>query len=368
MAAKSPRVFDFAGRLARLQDLMANEHVDVVLLSVGPDLPYFSGYETMPSERLTVLVVPRDSEPVLVVPQLEAPRVSGDFLAKRPWGEIEDPVEVTVSLVSSPGVVAVGDHMWSVFLTRFQGRWMNAKWIPASTMTSPLRVRKDDDEIALLRQAAHAVDRVMARIPAEVMFSGRSEAQVGRDLAELTVAEGHDEAAFTSVASGPNGASPHHHPGGRLIKEGDLIVCDFGGRVGGYYSDSTRTFVVGEPSERQLEVHAAVRAANDAGRAAVAPGIECQDLDRAARSVIEEAGFGEFFIHRTGHGIGLEVHESPYMVEGNETILEPGMVFSVEPGVYLPGELGVRIEDIVVCQNHGSESLNRSSRELMAVS
>jgi D-alanyl-D-alanine dipeptidase len=346
---------------------MTDSGVDVTLLSVGADLPYFTGYEAMASERLTVLVVTPASGPVMFIPQLEAPRVTANHVEVRAWDELEDPVDLAASLANSPGRIAVGVHMWSLFLTRFQKRWTGADWVPASTLTSPMRLLKDAEEIDLMRRAAHAVDRVMDMIPDGLQFSGRSEAQVARNLAELTVAEGHDEAAFTIVASGPNGASPHHHPGDRVMGEGDLVVCDFGGRLGGYYSDSTRTFVVGTPSHHQLEVHAAVAAANEAGRSAVAPGVPCQEIDRAARAVIDQAGFGEFFIHRTGHGIGLEVHEHPYMVEGNDQILQRSMTFSVEPGIYMPDELGVRIEDIVVCTDEGPDSLNRASRELTTV-
>jgi Xaa-Pro aminopeptidase len=346
---------------------MGETGVDVTLLSVGADLPYFTGYEAMPSERLTLLVVKPSGEPVLFVPQLEAPRVESGPFQVRPWAESESPIELASSLVAGLNTVAVGDHMWSVFLTRFLKEWPHASWRPASEITSELRVRKDPEEVEMLRAAAHAVDRVMALIPDEVVFIGCTESEVARDLAELTVEEGHDTAEFTIVASGPNGASPHHHPGDRVIAEGDLVVCDFGGRLGGYYSDSTRTLVVGEPNEEQEAVHAAVEAANEAGRDAVAPGTTCQDVDRAARSVVDDAGFGEFFIHRTGHGIGLEVHEHPYIVEGNERPLEPGMTFSVEPGIYLPGRLGVRIEDIVVCTEEGVESLNESDRSLVSI-
>ena len=358
--------FDYAGRVRRLQDRMHDSGIDVTLLSVGADMPYLTGYEASASERLTVLVVCQTGDPVLFVPQLEAPRVEPGQFEVRPWGETDDPV-ASASALTSPSRVAVGDHMWSVFLTRFQKEWTDSDWIPASEITSELRIRKDAAEIDLLRQAAHGIDRAMARIPAEVSFSGRTETDVARDLGALTLDEGHDSADFTIVASGPNGASPHHHPGDRVIEAGDLIVCDFGGRLGGYCSDSTRTFVVGEPSKEANEVHALVESANEAGRAAAAPGVPCQEIDRSARRVIEEAGYGEYFIHRTGHGIGLEVHEHPYMVEGNERPLEPGMTFSVEPGIYLTGTLGVRIEDIVVCDEAGSESLNQSDRSLMSV-
>ncbi|HXV72204.1 MAG TPA: Xaa-Pro peptidase family protein [Acidimicrobiia bacterium] len=359
--------FDYAGRVRRLQDVMDAAGVDVTLLSVGADLPYFTGYEASPSERLTVLVIPASGTPVMFVPELEALRVGAGEYEVRPWSELDDPVALAAGVVGQPRAAAVGDHMWSVFLTRFQKEWTTASWRPASEITTQLRMRKDADEIDLLRRAGHAVDRVMARVPAEVRFSDRTEREVARHLAELTVDEGHDVAEFTIVASGPNGASPHHHPGERVIHPGDVVVCDYGGRLGGYYSDSTRSFVVAEPSQKQVEVSEVVRAANEAGRAVIEPGISCQEVDRAARRVVDDAGYGGYFIHRTGHGIGLEVHERPYMVEGNETPLEPGMTFSVEPGIYLPGEFGVRIEDIVVCVEEGHESLNASDRSLAIV-
>ncbi|MGD2102210.1 MAG: Xaa-Pro peptidase family protein [Acidimicrobiia bacterium] len=359
--------FDHAGRISRIQDLMQSSEVDVVVLSVGADLPYLTGYEAMESERLTALVIRPSGDPVLLVPELEAPRVVPGPFDLRPWGELEDPIALATSIVADPSRVAVGNHMWSVFLIGFQERWAGASWIPVSPITSKLRIEKDADEVDLLRQAAHGVDRVMARIPREVSFSGRTESEVARDLARLTVEEGHDSAEFTIVASGPNGASPHHHPGNRVIEPGDLVVCDYGGRWSGYHSDSTRAFVVGDPTPRQKETHEVVMEANEAGRAVVSPGTECQEVDRAARAVVEEAGLGEHFIHRTGHGIGLEVHEHPYIVEGNEMPLRPGMAFSVEPGVYLPGRLGVRIEDIVVCTQDGVETLNTADRSLISV-
>lgn len=358
--------FDHTERVRRLQVLMEDDGVDMVLLSVGADLPYFTGYEAMPSERLTVLVVRPEGEPTLLVPKLEAPRVEQGQFEVIPWAETEDPIDLA-SAAETPSLVAVGDHMWSVFLVGFQQRWPHANWTPASALTSRLRISKDADEIEALRHAAHAVDRVMARIPSEVRFVGRTEDTVARQIQEMTVEEGHDVAEFAIVGAGPNGASPHHKPGDRVIREGDLVVCDFGGRWSGYFSDSTRTFSVGEPSPTQAEVHEVVLAANEAGRAAVAAGVPCQEVDRAARSVVAEAGFGEFFIHRTGHGIGLEVHEHPYMVEGNDLPLESGMTFSIEPGIYMPGQFGVRIEDIVACEDDRADTLNLSERRLVGV-
>ena len=360
-------MFDYTARLKRLQHLMVESQVDAVLLSVGADLPYFTGYEAMASERLTILVVPPDVRPTLIIPRLEAPRVQSGPQEIVVWDETTDPIELVGNLLREPSTVALGDHTWSVFLIRLQQALGPVSWIPASELTSALRVIKEPLELDQLREAAAAVDRVLARIPDEVRFSGRSESEVAADLARMTVDEGHEMAAFNIVASGPNASSPHHGSGSRVIEDGDLVICDFGGRLKGYFSDVTRTFAVGEPSDAQKEVHAVVEVANRAGREAVAPGVPCGDVDLAARAVIEGAGYGEYFIHRTGHGIGTEVHEHPYVVKGNETPLEVGMTFSIEPGIYLPGRFGVRIEDIVACGEDGAEELNRADRGLVVV-
>jgi Xaa-Pro aminopeptidase len=359
--------FDFEGRLRRLQGIMEEEACQTILLSVGSDLPYFTGYEAMGTERLTMLVVPVDDRPVMFVPRLEGPKVPDGPFDLILWDETDDPLGLVAARASSNGVIGIGDHTWSAFLVGLQNRLPGAEWRPASGVTLRLRIQKDPEEVEALRSAAHAVDRVMSRIPVEVGFAGRTELDVSRDLARLTVEEGHDVASFGIVAAGPNGASPHHEPGQRVIAEGDLVVCDFGGRFHGYFSDSTRTFVVGEPTPRQIEVHAVVAAANAAGREAVSAGVACETIDRAARVVIEDAGYGEFFIHRTGHGIGLEVHEHPYLVDGNRQTMEAGMAFSIEPGIYLPGEFGVRIEDIAVCGPDGIDTLNVADRGLVEV-
>ena len=338
------------------------------MLSVGSDLPYFTGYEAMPLERLTMLVVPPTGDSTLFVPKLEAPRVEPGPCEVVPWAETEDPVGLVAKAAAGARHAAIGDHTWSTFLLGLQREMPDTKWSLASGLTRYLRMRKEPAEIELLRSAAEAADRVLARVPAEVRFSGRTEREVARDFQEMTVAAGHEVAWAAIIASGPNGASPHHEPGDRVIEVGDLVVCDFGGRVGGYFSDVTRTFVVGEATARHTEVHALVVAANEAGRAAVAPGVSCEEIDRAARRVIVDGGYGDYFIHRTGHGIGLEGHEHPYMIEGNDLPLETGMTFSVEPGVYLPGELGVRIEDIVACGEIRVDDLNLAERRLAHVS
>lgn len=358
--------FDHPERVRRLQSVMAAADVDAVILSIGSDLPYFTGYEAMASERLTALVVPPEGRPWLIIPQLEAPRVEGGEFEVVPWGETVDPIALITDR-SRPSRVAVGDQMWSTFMVALHKAWPEAQWIAASELTGGLRMRKSTAEVEMLRSAAQAVDRVLARVPDEIDFEGRTEADVARALERMTVEEGHDVPVFAIVASGPNGASPHHESGGRVIATGDLVVCDFGGSWGGYRSDVTRTFAVGEPGGHEAEVHQVVMRANAAARQIVRPGVECQMVDRAARAVIEDAGYGDHFIHRTGHGIGLDVHEHPYMVEGNQLDLEPGMTFSVEPGIYLPGEFGVRVEDIVACADDGPDTLNQASRGLVVV-
>lgn len=360
--------FDYAGRMERVRALMAGRRIDVLLLSVGADLPYFTGYRAPALERLTMLVLPREGIATLVVPALEAPRVEArpEAFDVCPWGETEDPLEVVAGLCGSARRLAVGDSTWAVFVLGLQKRLPMAAFGPASSLTSELRMRKGPDEVELLRRAGAAVDRVVDRLDRRP-FGGRRERDLMVEIASMTVEEGHEAATFSIVASGPNGASPHHQAGERRIEEGDAVVVDFGGRWAGYCSDITRTFFVGEPSARFLDAFAAVRAAQQAGVEAAAPGVPAEEVDRAARRVLTGAGYGDYFVHRTGHGIGLEEHEPPYLVEGNREQLEPGMAFSVEPGVYLPGEFGVRIEDVVVVTAAGVESMNACSRDLHVV-
>lgn len=358
--------FDFASRIRSAQALMVEQHAEVMLLSIGADLPYLTGYQAMPLERLTMLVVGVDSEPVLVVPQLEAPRVEPGPFALRPWGETEDPLAMVAEMCRGAGDVAIGDQTWSVFLLGLQAQLPTAAFRSATPITRTLRAKKDSREIEFLHRAATGADRVSAHL-AGLKFSGHTEQEISRLVTRMTLEEDHDQALFWIVASGPNSASPHHEPTDRVIEPGDLVVVDFGGKHRGYCSDTTRTFSVGEPDAQQVEVHAAVRAAQEAATAAVAPGVRAEEIDQIARRTITDAGYGEYFIHRTGHGIGLEGHEHPYLVEGNSEKLEPGMCFSIEPGIYLPDRFGVRIEDIVTVTDVGVESLNQADRALVQV-
>lgn len=363
-----PMPFDYAERLAAVQARMRDAGTDWMLLSIGSDLPYFSGYEAPYTERLTALIVPAEGESTLLVPELEAPRVPEGPFERIAWADSEDPFAVAGRVIAPNSTVAVGDQTWSSHLLALGDAAHVAKWVEASSLTAPLRMIKDPEEIEALRRVAAQADRVAARIAAEVPFTGKTEVAISRDVKDMLVEEGHDSGDFAIVGSGPNGASPHHEPGERVVGAGEAVVADFGGSLGGYKSDTTRTFVTGEPSPKLREVHEVVRQANEVGRARVAPGVPCEEVDRAARSVIRDADFGDFFIHRTGHGIGLDVHEHPYIVESNSMPLAPGMCFSVEPGVYLPGEFGIRIEDIVCCGDDGAIVLNNSPRGLIRVS
>ena len=343
--------------------MAAEQGLDGLLLSVGADLPYFTGYEAMQTERLTMLVLPTDGDAVLFVPELEAPRVDrqGGLFEVRPWSETENPVRLVADRLGGWTRGLIGDHTWSTFLLGLQQELPRLALGRASSLTGELRMRKDSVEIDSLRSAGYAADRVVARLR-EMSFAGLTERTLERRIAELTVEEGHQIAAFGIVASGPNGASPHHESGDRVIESGDAVVVDFGGRFDGYFSDTTRDFLVGAGPDGYEEAFDVLLTAQKAACAAVRPGVTAESIDAAARDVITEAGYGEFFIHRTGHGIGLEVHEHPYILEGNDTLLEPGMTFSIEPGIYLPGRFGMRIEDIVVVTEGGVERLNRSAR------
>jgi Xaa-Pro aminopeptidase len=356
-----------AARLAATGAALRRREVDALMVSVGSDLPYLTGYRAMPLERLTMLVVPASGEPVLVVPELEAPRVVPDRSFRlRPWGETEDPIRIVADLVGGARRIAVGDQTWATFLISLQERLPAVRFENAVPIMSEMRSRKDDQEIEALRAASAAVDEVVESLGG-TRFGGKEERHLAREITEMTLDSGHESVEFAIVASGPNGASPHHEADERVIGPGDAVVVDFGGRRDGYCSDTTRMFVVGEPDPEFLLAYDVLLRAQEAAVQAVAPGVTAASVDRAARDLITSAGYGEWFIHRTGHGIGRDAHEEPYIVEGNDTVLESSMAFSIEPGIYLPGRWGMRIEDIVVVTEGGVERLNRSSRDLRLV-
>ena len=360
-----------AERVARVRRRMEDEGVDVLLVSLGADLPYLTGYEAMPLERLTMLVLPADGDATLVVPRLEAPRVEErpDVFALRPWNETEDPVAIVAGLAGRPATAGIGDRTWARFLLDLQQRLPGTSWRRASEITGPLRAVKGPDEVAALRRAAEAADRVAAALQAgEIPLVGRTEADVSAELGRRLVDEGHARVNFAIVGSGPNAASPHHEPGDRVIEAGEVVLCDFGGTSpDGYCSDITRCVHTGPPPAEVVELYAVLREAQAAGVAAAVVGAPCEAVDAAARRRIADAGLGDRFVHRTGHGIGLEEHEDPYLVEGNGELLVAGHAFSVEPGIYLPGRTGLRLEDIVVATDAGPEPLNRADHGLAVV-
>ncbi len=358
----------FATRRDRARELLRERGLAALLIAPGSDLAYLAGYRMFGSERLTCLVVTPEGD-TLVVPELEAPRARtiAPDLALETWEETDDPYARVARRIRARGDVAVSDQMWALFVVGLQRALPDRRTVLGSTVTAVLRMRKDAQEIDALRAASASADRAYARI-LRTQFAGRRERDVGADLAALLRDEGHQEATFTIVASGPNGASPHHATGDRRLERGDAVVLDFGGTRDWYCSDITRTVHIGEPTREVWGVHDAVRRAQEAGYAAARSGATAASVDAAARTVIAEAGYGERFIHRLGHGIGLDGHEHPYLVSGNDTPLEPGMAFSIEPGIYLPGRLGVRIEDIAVIAADGTaEPLNHADHALAIV-
>jgi Xaa-Pro aminopeptidase len=362
----------YLDRLARARAAMELSGVDALLVSVGSDLPYLTGYEAMPLERLTMLVVPREGDATLVIPRLEAPRVveqPGAF-SLRPWNETDDPVAIVADLVGRPRVAAVGDTMWARFLVELLGHLPSnaTQYVRSTEVMNQLRMRKDAAEVAALQAAGAAADRVAAQLHAgEIALEGRTEAEVSADISARLLAEGHDVVNFAIVAAGENAASPHHHPGGRVIRHGEIVLCDFGGTMAGYCSDITRCVHLGPPPADIADAYAVLHEAHAAGVAAGVVGAACHDVDRAARGVIDRAGLGQYFIHRTGHGIGMEAHEDPYMVEGNTLPIAAGHAFSVEPGIYVAGKWGMRLEDIVVATDAGPLSMNSANHDLVVL-
>ncbi len=360
-----------ADRLDLVRESARAAGLDAVLLTPGPDLRYVTGYDAKQLERLTCLVVPAHGDPALFVPRLELPAAQASpagalGLEFVPWEETADPYRMVAARLGDVGTVGLSDRMWALFVLQFRDVLPAARLALASGALRPLRIRKTPAEVAALREAGAAIDRVHARVP-EWLRPGLTEREVGSVIAEAILAEGHATVDFVIVGSGPNAASPHHDVSDRVLAVGDVVVVDIGGAMpSGYCSDSTRTYAIGEPPAEFAAYYKVLRDAQEAACEAVRPGVTAESVDAAAREPIIAAGYGEAFFHRTGHGIGLETHEDPYIVTGNRELLEPGMAFSVEPGIY-PGPHGARIEDIVVCTADGCERLNHTPRELLIV-
>jgi Xaa-Pro aminopeptidase len=362
-----------AERLELARKATADAGVDALLVSPGADLRYLTGYQALPLERLTCLVVPAEADPFLVVPALERPAAQaspagGLGLEIAGFAETDDAYALIARRLPA-GVrrFAVDNHMWAEKLLAFQAALPDAQACLAGDVLTELRMRKSPAEVAALRRAGGAIDRVHRRV-GEWLRAGRTEREVARDIADAILAAGHETVDFVIVGSGPNSASPHHEVSDRVIRSGDPVVVDIGGTTAdGYCSDSTRTYAVGEPPAAFRELYEVLLRAQTAQTEAVRPGITAEQLDAIGRDIITAAGYGEHFIHRTGHGIGLEGHEEPYIVAGSRRALAPGMAFSIEPGIYLPGTFGARIEDIAVCTEGGGERLNLTGRDLVVL-
>jgi Xaa-Pro dipeptidase len=366
-----PSTATLADRLSRLAARAATSGVDAIVVSPGADLRYFLGHAVSSHERLTCLVVPTEGEPHLVVPALERPGWTGTpaealGLPISTWMDGEDPYAVVADLMPAGArILAVDNYLPAMHALGLRSAVPGSELALAGDAIAGLRRSKDPEEVAALLAVGAAIDRVQRRI-GEWLVPGRTEREIAADIAAAVVDEGHERADFVIVASGPNGASPHHSASDRVVRTGELVVIDIGGpSPAGYYSDCTRTYLTGAPEDPQAaEVYEIVRAAQAAAVAAVRPGVSAESVDAAARTVVDDAGYGPYFITRTGHGIGLEVHEHPYVVRGNSLVLEPGMAFSIEPGIYLPDRFGVRIEDIVIVTEDGALLANTAPTRL----
>jgi Xaa-Pro aminopeptidase len=362
----------YAHRLQRASAEAAARGIAALLVTPSADYEYLLGYRPPAMERLTCFILPAEGVPALVVPRLEEPlareaiRGLADGIQIMSWDERDDPFRLVKARL--PGALRIGlqDQMWSRFVLRLRALLDPAELVDASPAIGAVRRIKQPEEVDRLRAAASAADEAMLAITAE-RLSGRSEKEVSRRILEMLLAAGHDTAEFAIVASGPNSASPHHDAGERVIEAGDALVLDIGGVRDGYCSDTTRTAFVGEAPPDFAAMYEVLRMAQAAACEAVAPGVPAHDVDRAARRIIDEAGYGDAFMHRTGHGIGMETHEEPYIVESNEEPLVAGNAFSIEPGMYIADQWGARIEDIVVCTDAGGERLNTTSTELLIV-
>ncbi|MDZ7577751.1 MAG: Xaa-Pro peptidase family protein [Candidatus Nanopelagicales bacterium] len=364
--------FDFVGRLARVAAAAREQGRDAVLLTPGSDLRYLSGYQLEQMERLTCLAVRAVGDPFLVVPDLEESAARAALTGELdieviPFGETDDPHSIVASHLGQASAVALDNQMWAEKVLRFREAMPGTQQVLAGSIMGPLRAAKSEAEIAALMEAGAAIDSVHARA-AGFLRPGRTEREVGADIAAAIIDAGHVQVDFVIVGSGPNGASPHHEVSDRAIGRHEPVVVDIGGMMrSGYRSDSTRTYCIGDPPAEFLDYYEVLKHAQATAVAAVGPGMTCESLDAVARDLISEAGFGENFIHRTGHGIGLDTHEDPYIVAGNTHRLEQGNAFSIEPGIYLAGRHGARIEDIVVCGTERAILVNNIPRDLVVI-
>ncbi len=363
----------YAARLRGVAQGARRQGLDAVLVTPGPDLRYLIGYDAVPLERLTCLLIPADGEPTLVVPALErlaaeASPAGSLGVALQTWGETDDPYALMGRLLAGAATVGLDHHRWAETVLRLRDAMPRVRQELAGDAITDMRMRKDAVEVEALLRAGAAIDRVHSRVP-DFLRPGLTEREVGALIADAILAEGHERVDFVIVGSGPNGASPHHEVSDRIIEVGDVVVVDIGGTMpDGYCSDCTRTYAVGHVPEGFADMYEVLQTAQQAAVEWARPGVSCASIDEAARTVLTGAGLGDLFIHRTGHGIGLETHEDPYIVSGNDLLVESGMAFSIEPGFYVEGRFGARIEDIVIASADGLIVANGNTRDLVVVS
>ncbi|WP_067246881.1 M24 family metallopeptidase [Microbacterium resistens] len=358
----------YAARLDRARTLAADAGLDGLVVGPGPDLQYLLGVEGDTIERLTALVLRPGTDPVVVVPRMELAKVRETAVGTlglriADWVDGEDPYALVTAALGSPARVGVSDALPALHVIPI-GEALGVQVELATPVLRESRMIKDSAEIEELRRAGSAIDAVHRAVPG-LLRAGRTERDVAADIHAAILAAGHRSVEFVIVGSGPNGADPHHEVSDRVIEDGDVVVVDIGGAVpSGYNSDSTRTYAVGTPSAEAAQRIGILQSAQQAAVDAVRPGATAAEVDAAARDVLSAAGLGEAFLHRTGHGIGVSVHEEPYIAPGNDLVLREGMAFSIEPGIYFPGSWGARIEDIVVVTADGAERLNNAPHGL----
>lgn len=362
---------DYNLRIKKVQEIMKEAGTDYLVLAPSANLLYLTGLKTTADERLQIFLLPAAGTPVMILPEMYremAGQLGIEPFVLKTWTDGTDPVDLLRPLIlHSSGNVAVDERMWAGHFLAIRKAFSGFEYLGAAALMRQVRVRKDEDELRSLERAGGLTDQVMNQV-LKIIKPGISERELAFFVESKLKENGAEDLSFKPIiASGPHTSSPHHNTGERKLVPGDLVTLDIGGLFNGYCSDMTRTFFLGKAPDEVKKIYNLVREANEAGFQAVREGIACEKVDEAARRVIAEGGYGEYFVHRTGHGIGMDIHEEPYIVSGNQEILRPGMTFSIEPGIYLPGRYGVRIEDIVGLSPQGAVRFNNFPRQLIEV-
>jgi len=373
MINNADKAGSFASRKTRITELMKEKGVKAIVLSPAMNMLYTTGFNTFPGERLLVSILDEKGEVIFVAPKMYEQEIKekGVFDRIQAWDDSQDPGEILVSICREKGyadsVIAVEDTMWFNAFEKIHKAFRGSSFIKASGLIGELRKYKGPDEAEKMREASRLAEKALELVIPRIR-AGMKEIEVREMLEAEMKNQGLSDPSFdTIIGSGPNSALPHYTAGEKVLQAGDSIVIDFGGMYQGYCSDMTRTVLLGKADGEYRAVYEAVRGGQLKAIEAVKPGMKAYEIDAAARNYISEKGYGDYFIHRTGHGIGMEVHEEPYISNISDTVLQPGMVFSIEPGIYLPGKFGVRIEDLVMVTETGVEVLNKFSKELIEI-